>query len=218
MHRKIFAALALAGIATLALAATIAPLRISINGKAVPGKTTTVDGETYVPLSALKAAGASASVKNGVLAITFVPGGTNQVGGLEGKVGDWLFDGVWRFRVLSVAPTDDRPGWKVQVELRNGTKFDQLALDGSGFDSLSLIMADGNALKAYNTVDLASVGVGQGSMVKVDLIFYDDEGAGRKPDRLILRIQPDAATNAYLKANGAIYATKDPSFRVKLSE
>lgn len=218
MHRKLLAVAILAGVTALALAAVAAKLSISINGKAVPGKTTTVNGETYVPLSALKAAGASASIKNGVLAITFVPGGANQVGALEGKIGDWLFDGVWRFRVASVSPTEDRPGWKIHVELRNGTKFDQLALDGSGFDSLSLVMADGNALSAYNKVDLASVGVGQGAMVNVDLIFYDDDGAGRKPDRLILRITPDAATNAYLKANGAIYATKDPSFRIKLSE
>jgi hypothetical protein len=31
------------------------------------------------------------------------PGGANQVGGLTGKVGDVLFDGKWRFQVISVA-------------------------------------------------------------------------------------------------------------------
>lgn len=218
MDRKLFIVAAATGIAALAFGAAVASLRLSINGKSVPGKTTTVNGETYVPLSALKAAGATATVQDGVLSINLVPGGANQVGAQEDRIGDWLFDGVWRFRVLSVTPTDDRPGWKIAVELRNGTKFDQLAMDGSGFDSLSLVMADGNALKAYNQVDLVSLGVGQGAMINKDLIFYDDDGAGRKPDRLILRIEPDAATSSYLKANGAIYSTKDPSFRIKLSE
>ncbi len=32
------------------------------------------------------------------------PGGANQVQGLNGKVGDVLFDGHWRFQVLSLAP------------------------------------------------------------------------------------------------------------------
>jgi hypothetical protein len=33
------------------------------------------------------------------------PGGANQVKGTKGKVGDWFFDGKWRFRVSKV----DRP-------------------------------------------------------------------------------------------------------------
>lgn len=32
------------------------------------------------------------------------PGGANQVQGLNGKIGDVLFDGHWRFQVLSVQP------------------------------------------------------------------------------------------------------------------
>lgn len=35
---------------------------------------------------------------------TTLPGGANQVQGLNGKIGDVLFDGHWRFQVLSLTP------------------------------------------------------------------------------------------------------------------
>jgi len=206
-----------AALAAIATAALMAPMSLVINGKAVEGKTATVDGATYVPLSALKAAGATADVKGNVLSINLVAGGATQLKGLEGGLNDWLFNGIWRFRATSVTPTDDgRPGWKIHVELRNGTKLDNFALGGSGFDSLSLIMADGNALSVQNIVDISVPGIGQGASISVDLIFYDDEGNGRKPDRLIMRIQPDDATKSFLKNQGASYAVADPSFRINL--
>ncbi len=204
-----------AAIAAVATAMLVAPMSLVINGKAVEGKTATIDGATYVPLSALKAAGATADVKNNVLSINLVPGGANQLKGLEGGINDWLFNGIWRFRITSVAPTDDgRPGWKLHAELRNGTKLDNIALGGTGFDSLSLIMADGNSLSVQNITDIRDPGVGQGASISTDLIFYDDDGNGRKPDRLILRIQPDDATKNFLKNQGVSYAVSDPSFRV----
>ncbi len=207
------------GVVVAAIAsAFLAPMSIVINGKPVAGKTTSVDGATYIPLSALKAAGATADVKDNVLSINFVPGGANQVKALEGGLNDWLFDGVWRFRITSVTPTDDgRPGWKLKAELRNGTKVDNLALAGTGFDSLSLIMADGNAIPVENVSDIRDPGVGQGASINVDLIFHDEDGNGRKPDRLILRMQPDDTTRNFLKNQGASYATGDPSFRIKVA-
>lgn len=195
-------------------------LSILVNGKSVPGKSLVSKGQTYVPISALKAAGATVSTAGGKLSITFATpaaGGANQVAAVEGGINDWLFNGIWRFRVTSVAPLEgDRPGWKVGVELRNGTKLDNFALSGSGFDSLSLIMADGNAIKPYNGGEIVDPGLGQGAMAVVNLIFYDDEGNGRKPEKLILRIAPDDFTRNYLKGQGAVYSVPDPSFRVKL--
>ena len=77
-------------------------------------------------------------------------------------------------------------------------------------------MADGNALTAYNNVEITSKGVGQGGSIDVNLVFYDDDGAGRKPDKLILRMQPDTDTKNYMKRLGIGYTTADPSFRVTL--
>lgn len=206
-------------LAVLALAQSGANLSIMVNGKAVPGKTAVVRGQTYVPLSALKAAGAKATIAGGKLSISFAPaGGANQVAALEGGIGDWLFNGVWRFRVTGVKPNDDgRSGWKVGVELRNGTKLDNVALGGTGFDSVSLIMEDGNALKPYNITDFADKGLGQGATNLLDLIFYDDDGARRKPNRLVVRIVPDDFTKNFLQRQGAGYTVGDPSFRVRLT-
>lgn len=192
-------------------------LSISVNGKSVAGKTLVSKGQTYIPLSALKAAGATATIQNGTMAIVFAPaaGGANQIAAVEGGLNEWLFNGIWRFRVNSVTPTEDRPGWKVSAELRNGTKLDSVQLGGTGFDSLSLVMADGNAVKVYNVTDIDRP-VGQGGTIAVDLVFYDDEGNGRKPEKLILRLAPDKATTDFLRSMKVGYTVPDPSFRVKL--
>ena len=58
--------------------------------------------------------------------------------------------------------------------------------------------------------------VAQGATIKVSLVYYDDEGNGRKPSKLVLRIAPDAETKSFLKRNGAAYSVPDPSFRVNL--
>lgn len=193
-----------------------------INGKPVPGKTLVQKGVVYVPLSSLKSAGATTSSKGGTLSISFPgsatgEGGANQQGALEGGLNTWLFNGIWRFQVTSVAALDEgRPGWKVDVELRNGSKANGVALAGSGFQAVDLVMEDGNTLGVYNVSDLRDPAVAQGATIKVSLVYYDDEGNGRKPSKLVLRIAPDAETKSFLKRNGAAYSVPDPSFRVNL--
>lgn len=206
-------------VAIVAAQTATSNLSITINGKSVPGKTLVSKGETYIPLSALKAAGVTSNVKGTTLALGLTPaGGANQVDALEGKVGDWLFNGIWRFKVISVDANDDgRPGWKVNVELRNGTKLDNVQLGGTGFESISLVMADGNAIKPYNITDIDRP-ISQGASANVALVFYDDEGNGRKPQKLIVRIVPDKATRDFLKNQGASYTIGDPSFRINLKK
>lgn len=194
-------------------------MKLNINGKAVAGETLVSKGQVYVPLSALKAAGVTTNAKAGTLHLGLNPtGGANQVQALEGKVGDWLFNGIWRLRVDGVVPTDDgRPGWKVKVELRNGGKLDNVALDGTGFESLTLVMADSNIIRVGNITDIVRP-MGQGMSINVDLIFYDDDGNGRLPDKLIMKINPDSATKDFLKRMGASYSVADPSFRINLKK
>jgi hypothetical protein len=93
--------------------------------------------------------------------------------------------------------------------------LDNVALGGTGLDSITLVMADGNPIKPYNITDIDRP-LGQGAGADVALVFYDDDGAGRVPDKLIVRIAPDAATKAFLKGQGASYSVADPSFRVSL--
>lgn len=218
MGKKIVAIAVIGAVVALAIGQA-ASFALNINGKAVAGKTMVSKGETYVPLSALKAAGVTATVKAGTLHLGLNgDGGANQVKALEGGVGDWLFNGIWRFKVVSVSPNDDgRPGWKVEVELRNGTKLDAIQLGGTGFESLMLVMADGNAIKPYNITDIDRP-ISQGATAGVALVFYDDEGNGRKPEKLILRIVPDEGTRNFLKNQGVAYTVGDPSFRINLKK
>jgi hypothetical protein len=80
-----------------------------------------IDGRTYVPLSdvahALGAQVAShgdgyaivsgGSGSSGSSDIRTAAGGANEVRGTNGNVGDWFFDGMWRFRVSKVERTDE---------------------------------------------------------------------------------------------------------------
>ncbi|MDQ2986226.1 MAG: hypothetical protein M3R13_05825 [Armatimonadota bacterium] len=192
--------------------------KLVINGKAVAGEPVVIKGETYIPLKSLKAAGATAVVADGTLTLTMgAAGGAGQVSALEGSLNEWLFNGIWRLRVTAVRPNDDgRPGWLVDVELRNGTTADSLALDGTGFQSVQLVMDDANILpQPYNITDFVRP-VGQGSSINTSLRYYDDDGGGRKPVKLIVRIAPDDATKRFLSGMKLGYTVPDPSFRINL--
>ena len=77
-----------------------------MNGKVVSTSVRTVGGSPYVKLSDVaKALSMVVSKRSDGYEIS-KSGGTNQVQGLQGKIGDLLFDGRWRFQVLSVAQPD----------------------------------------------------------------------------------------------------------------
>ena len=192
--------------------------RIVINGKSVEGSAIVVKGQTYVPLKALQSAGVKASVSGDTLSLTLSPmGGANQNNGVEGGLNEWLFNGVWRFRVTSAAKSADGSSFVVGVELRNGTQTDQLALSGTGFDSLKLVLSDGTMLDPYNITDLRDKGLPQGGAVTVALQFPMDSIGDKKPDRLLLILKPDDDLKKYMRDNlKASYSVPDPSFRVKL--
>jgi hypothetical protein len=203
-------------LAAIAVAQTT--YQLTINGKASTKSAIVVGGETYVPLKALQAAGAQVIVANGSVAINFpVSGGSNQANAVEGGLNEWLFNGIWRLRVLSVAPATDGMGWEAKIEVRNGTKQDELALDGTGFDSLKLVLSDGKMLEGRGTSDLTSHSFPQGGGETFTLTFADEELASHKPDKLILFIKPDADLTKYMKDRLKVgYTVPDPSFRIKL--
>lgn len=217
MNRKIFI-LSIAGVSVfaVAMAQSNAGLALKVNGKSVAGKTIVSGGETYVPLSALKASGATTSIANKTLSLNWSTGGSGQAVAVEGGLGEWLFNGVWRFRVTSVKANNDRPGWILEAEIRNGTRQNGLSLAGTGFDSIDLVMKDGNTLGVLNITELRDPPIDQAAGIKLGLIYYDDEGNGRKPDKLILRIKPDEFTKKFMKDAGVSYSSADPSFRINL--
>jgi hypothetical protein len=212
---SVFASFAVVGITVAA--GIQAGAKLIINGKSVPGESISIKGQTYIPVSSIKAAGGIIEAKDGAISISFpASGGANQVAALEGRIGDWLFNGIWRLRILGVVANDDgRAGWKVHVELRNGTKLDQISLGGTGFSSMSLVMADGIAITPYNITDLDRP-LAQGASADVQMVFYDDDGNGRRPEKLLVRIEPDGATKSFLKSQGVSYTSANPSFRINL--
>ena len=75
-----------------------------LNGKVASTAVKTINGQSYVSLADLAKALDMVVVKNsdGSFEIKRA-GGATQVQGLEGKLGDVLFDGKWRFTVTSVS-------------------------------------------------------------------------------------------------------------------
>lgn len=105
-----------AAFATAAGALGQAALRLIIAGKTASSDIRIIDGRPYVPLSDMAKAmnGTAVKHKGGGYEITLdsgdtttpeaapVAGGANEVRGTKGKIGQVLFNGKWRFSVLSV--------------------------------------------------------------------------------------------------------------------
>lgn len=95
---------------TVALAAGpgAAADKLIINGKPAPADVRVIAGSPYVKLADVAKALGMVLVKraDGGYEITR-PGGANQVQGVtQGKIGEQLFDGRWRFQVISVQSPD----------------------------------------------------------------------------------------------------------------
>lgn len=105
MRQKAIAILLIAGaLAALALAQTNRVL--VINAKVASNDVRVINGRAYAPVADIaKAFGLTISVQGDRYELVR-PGGTNQIQGLQGKTGDWLFDGGWRFRVDRAYKTD----------------------------------------------------------------------------------------------------------------
>ena len=190
-------------------------LTLKINGKATAVPPITVSGKTYIPLEALKAAGIGVQMTGSTIELQLptkgAEGGTNQQIAVEGKGGEWLFNGIWRFRVLTVEVADPDKvgkGWSVKVEIRNGSKFNDYSPGGTGWEGITVVTEDGNSVAAASdAVDLGSKGLAQGAGNTVTLFFPTESASS--PIRVILRFNPEG-----LKGTPLHYATPNPSFRV----
>ncbi len=220
-HRLLVLAVILGSIVLAQTAQTA--YKLVINNKAFSSNAIVVKGETFVPLKALQASGIRSSLKAGTLSLTLptasTAGGATQVAALEGCLNEWLLNGIWRFRVISVASyqENDQVGWKLKMELRNGTKANGIALSGTGFEGFKLAFNDGNTLNPYNVNDLTDPAIPPGAGVVSEVTFENIKQVQGEPQKLLLFIRPDAFTAKYLQDNYKIaYSVPDPSIRVKL--
>lgn len=159
------------------------------------------------------------------------PGGAGPRASVEGCVNEWLFNGVWRLRVLKVdairkpPSSGSTPGWGVTIEMRNGTKatlsMPITGIDGTGA-GVDLSVADGNTLE-MDRLDFQKIAfkqIPQGGGVTHQLKYYfsfgTQEGDVQKPTKFLMEINPATLKKYSVTAKGARYTTANPSFRVRL--
>lgn len=209
------------GAVALGQAAQVA-YKLVINTRAYSSSAIVVKGETYIPLRALQAAGVRSSLASGTLTLTLpgaqaaptppAQGGSNQVAAVEGCLGEWLFNGIWRVRATTpTAISGDRPGLSVRFEFRNGTQANGIAPAGTGWGGVQLALDDGTTVAAANDNDVRDPGyVPGGSHMQVLEFYWDD--AARTPKKLIVIFNPKEMNTSFpIK-----FSVPDPSLRVKL--
>ncbi|GAC1571120.1 MAG: hypothetical protein NVS3B7_00800 [Candidatus Elarobacter sp.] len=152
-------------------------------------------------------------------------GGSWQRSSVEGCTGAWLFNGVWRVRVLSVDPSasyndgSQVQGVGVKLQVRNGTSK-TIAPDDTGFADISghgidLAYADENTVNAVGSgtglsAQLTDKKLAPGAASTVTVYFPYGADKSAKPSKLLIAVDP---TKNRTKTR---YTTKAPSFRVHL--
>ncbi|MCL6528060.1 MAG: hypothetical protein K6T57_14435 [Thermaceae bacterium] len=196
--------------------------KLVINGNSVAGQAIVVNGQTYVPLAALKAAGVQSDLASGTLSLTLpsVAGGANQLSALQGCLGQTLFNGIWRVRATKLEPIEmnGQKGYGVTVEWRNATRH-SLTLAATnlryGEGDIALALEDGSTVNMYR-YDYGWVGdaVPQAAPYTHQIQFFTDSPA--KPSKLILRIEPIAKDSRAVPPD-VRYTVPDPSLRIDLT-
>ena len=208
----------------LLVAAAGAGQKLLLNGRPAAHGLLQQGGKSWVCVDDLKTAGAQVTTTSEGLSIRFqAEGGAQQISAVEGKAGDWLFNGLWRLQ--SGSPSLIRkpysgdpgtPGWGLEVEFRNGaTKEISLAQTGVGLPTLAL--SNGTVLKAdegdWQLISFRPLL--PGATVKHQLKFYHPHGtpdsAVDKGVRLVVPIDPKFGL---LRDTGLRYTVPNPSFRI----
>ncbi len=202
--KKRIALIGLAATAAIASAAMLtSKVTVSLAGKSVTVDSVVVSGKTYVSLDQLKTQ-------------LNAQGGANQLGATSGVLNEWLFNGVWRFRVTGVAYSEDAGGWLASVEIRNGYKSSIMPKDnGMAFnasDGFFLTFSDGNTVEPsdgakneiQDSIGLKTLPPGGGTVAKVRFPGEPDW----KPEKLVFEMKPVKG----------LPLVKEPSFRVDLTK
>lgn len=152
-------------------------------------------------------------------------GGSLQRGSVEGCIGKWLLDGVWRVRVISVDPAAQyndgslTTGVGVKLQIRNATSA-TIAPDDTGFSDISgrgidLVYADENTVSAVGagtglTAQLLDKKLPRAGASTVTVYFPYSADKTAKPVKLLIAVDPSK------NRTKAHYTVKDPSFRIHL--
>lgn len=201
---------------TLLITSNTLALTVKADGKPI-GTTISQNGKTYVSLDSLKAAGIPFTVQGSDL-ILGTAGGQNQIPALSGCLGETLFNGVWRLKVLAVRPATlrNKPGWEIDLEIRNATS-QPLNLYGSGFSTptggltLKAATSDNTTMTVWRGLDQFKKVI-PGGPYAFTAQFLPDEAHANEPLTKLLLTRDNTAEGAKLP-----FTTKNPSFRVDLT-
>lgn len=98
----------LLAVAILAGVCWAASAKLIINDKVASTDVRVINGKAYAPIGDIAKALGMAVTKSGTTYTVAVPGGAGQVQGkAQGKIGEEVFSGKWRFQVLSVEKADE---------------------------------------------------------------------------------------------------------------
>jgi hypothetical protein len=159
---------------------------------------------------------------------TPAPGGAMQRSSVEGCLGQWLFNGVWRVRASAVNKSASYStggvshGVEVALAVRNGTS-NTLSPNASGFadvngatitlayDDDNVVALDGSGDADYNAFWFKPLPPGGSATVKLDFPYGANRSA--KPVKVLIGIDPHSSGNtAHVR-----YSVANPSFRIKLT-
>ena len=164
--------------------------RLVLNGKVASNNVQLVGGQAFVSLQEVAKALGMVVVKNadGSYEIKKA-GGTQQVQGLNGKIGDVIFDGKWRLQVLAVTNpatytmktgADASAGWYAG-ELVKWDSQTHVIAPGNGYELVVLQCRVTNGVAQKRTLWVAdkdtNTALADSSGVSHPVIAYDFEGA-----------------------------------------
>lgn len=150
---------------------------------------------------------------------------TTQISATEGKIGDWLSNGLWKFRATKVEkiahPYDaGRSGWGVTIEFTNtNAKKKTLSLFNTGAAGKPILADAGGEPMTLDEGDwqtgayFKEVLPAQTRTWQIKYFYGLNEKPSAGPERLILEFDPK---NGNLRDQGVKFNVADPSFRVFL--
>ncbi len=147
-------------------------------------------------------------------------GGSFQKSSLEGCMNRWLFNGVWRVRVVSVQPITKQlvnyPGYAVTIQARNGSQK-TASWAYTGVSDPALVLDDGTVLEQDTDSAISwhndyFKDIPQSAGFTHTLNFYSDSTSPiGKPSKLLVNVDPKKEGSS-----APHYTTREPSLRVHL--
>ncbi len=139
----------------------------------------------------------------------------------------WMFNGVWRMRVTSVAPHQgDVPGWDVGMQWANGTSYAGISPMDTMKQDLVLQLANGDTLTATDStrgnlnqqqLDFHTFPAsGQFTYTQMFLAPNGQFNAANKPVKLLVTFDVPKYKAAHPEKNAKFWRLKTPGYNYRI--